>query len=181
MKKKPLYLNKFGELILYTTSSMTRLIEILYNVELRAQLIQQQPMVECPPVFRHYLQPSDSTPILRRICLTDTASARPYYYAETLFRRDHLNPETVIHELYHSDTPIGKIIDQCRLEIYREILDYGRLQDAQIANHLGVHADEWLLYKVSCMYHQSKDLFLICEYFPIHQLSLSDTTGKTAV
>jgi chorismate-pyruvate lyase len=179
MQSDPLYLNKFGELILYTTSSMTRLIEILYNVELRAKLIQQQPMVDCPPLLRRYLQPSYSSPILRQICLTDTDTAQPYYYAETLFQKDHFHSKTVIHQLYHSDTPIGKIIDQYRLETYREILEYGRLQDKQIAHHLGVHADEWLLYKVSRMYHQSKDLFLICEYFPNEQLS--DSTAETAV
>lgn len=171
MKQNQLFLNKFGRVVVHTTSSTTRLIEILFNVKLKVQLLNQQEMTECPDFIRKHLNVKPSPPVLREICLVDTES-RPFIYAMTLFYKDDLHPD-IIDDLYSTDIPIGKIIEKNKLEIYREVLDHGIIQDSNITRHLGLKHNEHLLYKVSSMRHQGKTMFLVCEFFPTESLNLS--------
>jgi chorismate-pyruvate lyase len=166
------HLNKLGKLIIQTTASITKLIEIFFDVQLKVQLINQQEMVECPQYLKKHYKTGTDKPILRAICLIDS-NQHPFIYAETLFYKEHISHD-IINDLYDTDTPIGKIIEQNRLEYYREILDYGFIQDAKIAKYLGLNHDDWMIYKVCNTIHREKDLFLICEYFPIDRLSLSN-------
>jgi chorismate-pyruvate lyase len=168
-----LHLNKIGNLIVQTTASITRLIEILYNVRLNVELINQQEMEDCPKLLKKFYPKRLEKPILREICLVDTRS-RPFIYAETLFYKNNISQD-IIHELYHTNTPIGKIIEKNKLEFYREILEYGFIQDSNIASHLGLNPDDLMIYKVCNTIHQGKNLFLICEYFPIGRLNLSES------
>ncbi|WP_051271194.1 chorismate pyruvate-lyase family protein [Shimazuella kribbensis] len=171
MEINQLHLNKIGNLIVQTTASITKLIEILYNVQLKVELINQQEMIHCPKLLKKHHKEKFEKPILREICLVDTHFS-PFIYAETLFYKDNASFD-IIHDLYHTNTPIGKIIEKHKLEFYREILDFGVVQDSNIASHLGLNDDDSMIYKVCNTIHQGKNLFLICEYFPIDRLNLS--------
>jgi chorismate-pyruvate lyase len=166
-----LHLNRIGNLIVQTTSSITKLIEILYEVQLRVEIINQQELIKCPKLMKRYHKEELEKPVLREICLVDDHAQR-YIFAETLFYKENIS-NNISDELYGTDTPIGKILEKNKLEYYREILDYGIIQDSSIAKHLGLNDNDWLVYKVCRTRHQGKNLFLICEYFPIDRLELS--------
>lgn len=172
MEMNQFHLNKLGKHIIQTTSSITKLIEVFFDVQLKVKLIDQREMDECPKHLQKHHQIRNEVPILREICLIDTLH-RPFIYAKTLFYKNHVSFE-IVQDLYNTDIPIGRIIEKNKLEYYREILDYGFIQDAEIAGHLGLNHNDWMMYKVCKTVHQEKDLFLICEYFPIDRLELSN-------
>ncbi|MCH5586638.1 chorismate pyruvate-lyase family protein [Shimazuella sp. AN120528] len=170
MKVNQIHLNKLGKFIVQTTSSITKLIEIFFEVQLKVKLINQHEMIECPKHLKKHHKIQSDKPILREICLIDSAK-RPFIYAETLFYKENISVN-IVNELYDTETPIGKIIEENKLEFYREILEYGFIQDSRIAKHLGVDKNDWMIYKVCSTIHQAKNVFLICEYFPINRLNL---------
>lgn len=110
METNQLDLNKFGKLIVHTTGSMTKLLEILYDVKLKVHHIHQQEMIECPNLMKKFYTPQSRRLIQRDICLIDL-SDRPFVYAVSLFYRDNMDQD-MLHQLYHTDTPIGKILEK---------------------------------------------------------------------
>lgn len=172
-----LHLNKIGNLIVQTTQSITRLIEVLFEVDLKVHIITQERMKHCPKRIENFYSEDEGTPILREICLIDEYK-KPYIFAESIYYLDHIQAH-IRDELLYSNTPIGKIIERYKLEFYREILDIGIIQDAKIANYLSIDETEPMIYKVCNTWHQSKKLFTICEYFPIKQLHLAQKHTPT--
>lgn len=165
METNHLNLNKIGKVTVHTTASMTKLLEILYDIKLKVHHIHQQEMTDCPNLMKRFYIPHSSRPIQRVICLVDV-SERPLLNAITLFYKDNMN-QNMLHQLYHTDTPIGNILEKNKLEIYREVLDYGIVQNANASKYLRLKQDEKLIYRITSVRHQAKNLFLVCEYLPL--------------
>jgi chorismate-pyruvate lyase len=105
-------------------------------------------------------------PLLRReILLYGETSGRAYVYAESILALDRLPPR-FREELMHSDTPMGRLWSEHKMETWKELLTVARHPVQKLTPHLGVAAGADCLVRRYRLISGGRPLMVIEENFP---------------
>ena len=102
----------------------------------------------------------------RKIILYGETSGRPYIYAESLLALDRLPPR-FREELMHSDTPMGRLWSEYKMETWKELLHVARHPAADLDEHLQIAADTECLTRRYRLISGGRPLMVIQEQFPV--------------
>jgi chorismate-pyruvate lyase len=104
--------------------------------------------------------------LLRQIVLFGEITGRPYIYAESQLAIDRLPPR-FRDELMHSETPMGRLWSEYKMETWKELLYVSRHPAAQLAGHLGIAAHDECLIRRYRLISGGRPLMVIEEQFPV--------------
>ena len=124
-------LSVLQKVLLTTDGTVTQLLEIYTGEKIRVQKIGHALEKGAPPS----LGVSATEPVLsRRILLR--GDSRAYMYAHSWLVPSRL-PRGMQETILQTDTPIGQLWKAARLETFREIIDFRREQDSEVAALFG--------------------------------------------
>jgi chorismate-pyruvate lyase len=101
----------------------------------------------------------------RRVLLRGATTSTPVLYAESMIAVDRLDPG-VRQGLLATDQPIGRLIREYRVEVFREMLSCEHVRSPHAAMLLGLPPDRLLLARAYRMSNRGKPIMLIAEWFP---------------
>ena len=151
-------LSTLQKVLLTTDGTVTQLLEIYTGEKISVQKLEHALVQGAPPELR---VPDTEQVLSRRILLR--GAARPYMYAHSWLVPSRM-PRGMQDAILQTDTPIGQMWKAARLETYREIIDFRREQNAEVAALLG--ADGLLLSRTYVIHSGGAPMGLIVEKFP---------------
>ncbi|MHA1377103.1 MAG: chorismate--pyruvate lyase family protein [Candidatus Helarchaeota archaeon] len=103
----------------------------------------------------------------REIILQNFSTKKNLVYALTFIQFQNLNQVTQ-YKLEHTDYGIGMILEQQKLETYREILEFHRIDvhKFKFFKNIFLKANSFILHRAYNIIHEQKIWFTINEYFP---------------
>ena len=101
----------------------------------------------------------------RKIFLRGRMSHENRIYAESIIVPGRLD-EKMRDGLLNSEKPIGLLIQEDRLETFREILGCGKEPAAELAPAFRIAEDDYLIYRVYRVLANRSPIMLITEKFP---------------
>jgi chorismate-pyruvate lyase len=143
--------------------TVTEILERHLGEPLRAIRLEQRTTVCSRPVHDLALGVGESV-LERRVILRAATSSAAVLYAESLVALDRLDPRFK-EGLLGSDKPIGRLIQQYRVEIFRELLSHHRACNEQVAALFGVPPETPLLTRTYRMSSRGAPIMLITEWF----------------
>ena len=146
------------KVLLTTDGTVTQLLEIYTGEKIRVQKIGHALENGAPSA----LGVSATEPVLSRRILLRGAT-RPYMYAHSWLVPSRM-PLGMQETILQTDTPIGQLWKASRLETFREIVDFRREQDSEVAALFGI--DETLLSRTYLISTGGAPMGLIVEKFP---------------
>jgi chorismate-pyruvate lyase len=151
-------LSVLQKVLLITDGTVTQLLEIYTGEKISVQKLEHVLVAGAPSS----LGVSATEPVLsRRILLW--GATRPYMYAHSWLVPSRM-PKGMQEAMLQTDTPIGQLWKAARLETYREIIDFRREQDSEVATLFGV--DTALLARTYLISAGGAPMGLIAEKFP---------------
>jgi chorismate-pyruvate lyase len=152
-------LSVLQKVLLITDGTVTQLLEIYSGEKISVRKLEHALVTGAPPA----LGVSATEPVLsRRILLM--GAARPYMYAHSWLVPSRM-PRGMQEAILQTDTPIGQLWKAARLETFREIIDFRRERDSEVAALFGV--DSALLSRTYLISAGGAPLGLITEQFPV--------------
>ncbi|MBV8665384.1 MAG: DUF98 domain-containing protein [Burkholderiaceae bacterium] len=155
-------LSLFQKILLTTDGSVTHLLALYAGEKISVHKIEQfigqgdaPAEMQCAP---------DARLLHRKIMLVD--SKRKHVYAESTFVFERFS-QTIQTKLLETDTPIGTLWKQEKVEMYREIIDIRVEHCATVAEHFGLPADTQLLSRSYLLHQGGLPLGVITEKFPL--------------
>lgn len=125
---------------------------------------------------------TDDLPAVLEIGEEDTNSAKPievlqrdilltgvrdnYIYAQSLFVVSRMSP-SMQKNLLETDTPIGLLWKQEKLETYRDIISQGLTAAPELREHFPFTDSDDFLYRTYTVRHNQKPIGVITEKFPL--------------
>ncbi|WP_287242628.1 MULTISPECIES: chorismate pyruvate-lyase family protein [unclassified Okeania] len=103
--------------------------------------------------------------IERKIFLKGKISSRNYIYAESILALERLE-ENFRKELLETQTPIGKVWRQQRIETFKEIVETGKKPVGELSKYFSVPPESNLLFRSYCVLTNGKSVMMITEHFP---------------
>lgn len=101
----------------------------------------------------------------RTVLLQGVQSGRNYLYADSVMIVDRLD-EQVVNGLLNTDVPVGTLLVQSRVELFREILTVGKEVADSCALHFGIAPDEETICRTYRVLSHQRPIMLITEKFP---------------
>ncbi len=103
----------------------------------------------------------------REVILQCAKTETNLIYALSLICTKNITP-VIMHKLDYSNLGIGMIIEEEKLETYREIMTFSKfnVNNVQFFRKLFPFAKEYILHRAYVIYHAKKPIFIINEYFP---------------
>ena len=151
-------LSVLQKVLLTTDGTVTQLLEIYTSERISVQKLEHALVKGAPDS----LGVSASEPVLsRRILLR--GPTRPYMYAHSWLVPSRM-PKGMQEAILQTDTPIGQLWKAARLETFREIIDFRRERDSEIAALFGI--DDSLLSRTYLISAGGAPMGLIVEKFP---------------
>lgn len=151
-----------NRLLLATDATVTALLEAFAEEPVRAVILAQS-VQPCPPQDADVLLVPPGSGVLDRAVLLCGATTRtPFLYSESLIVLSRL-PKAFVAGLTSTDTPIGTMLRESRLETFRETLAVGRERAGRCAAHFGAGDDATLLYRTYRMLARQHPIMLITE------------------
>jgi len=99
----------------------------------------------------------------RKVLLQGARSGKNYVYAESFIAADRL-PQSFRHSP-SSDTPLGRLWKQHRLEIFKELVDFRRQPAGELHRYFPATLDTTLLVRAYRVFSGGEPVMLIREYF----------------
>ena len=144
--------------MLTTDGTVTQLLEIFTSEKISVQKLGHALVTGAPAA----LKVSATEPVLsRRILLR--GAARPYMYAHSWLVPSRM-PAGMQETILQTETPIGQLWKAAQLETFREIIEFRRERDPEIAALFGV--DGQLLSRTYLISTGGAPMGLIVEKFP---------------
>lgn len=157
-------LDPIQRVLLVTDGTLTEILEATFLE--RIQLVKVAQQVVNANASHAQLDPAAGEVLIeRKILLQGKDSHRNYAYAESLIAVDRLGP-SFRHELLDSDTPLGRLWLEHKLETFKE-LQRVRSQSADGLCHYFECAETApLLVRTYRVFSASRPVMVITEYFP---------------
>jgi len=160
-------LDPLQRVLLVTDGTLTEILEATFLE--RIQLIKVAQQVTHANASHAQLDPDPDhkeAVMERKVLLRGEASGRNYAYAESLIAVDRLGP-TFGDELLESNTPLGRLWLQYKLETFKE-LQAVRCQSAnQLSCYFECAAASLLLVRSYRVFSGSRPVMIITEHFPM--------------
>ena len=151
-------LSQLQKILLTTDGTVTQLLALITGEPIRVQKLEHVMVTGAPSP----LAVSATEPVLsRRILLR--SETRAYMYAHSWLVPARMPPD-MQSKMLHTDTPIGQLWKTARLETFREIVDFRRERDDNVATLFGTESA--LLSRTYLIHAGGSPMGLIVEKFP---------------
>ena len=162
-------LDPLQRVLLVTDGTLTEILEATFLE--RIQLIKVAQQVIHANASHAQLDPGPDpdhkeTVIERKVLLRGEASGRNYAYAESLIAVDRLGP-TFRDELLESNTPLGRLWLQHKLETFKELQAVHCQSANQLSCYFECAAASLLLVRTYRVFSGSRPVMIITEHFPM--------------
>jgi chorismate-pyruvate lyase len=161
---QPLKRTPLQRILLVTDGTVTEILEAYTGESMRlVKLLEEmQTLSESLP----NLQAEPGEQVLRRhILLQGKMSLTNFIYADSIIAADRLD-EALKHGLLKSRKPIGFLIQEQRMETYREIVGCGRELAGPLAAYFDIDPSEGMIWRTYLIYYKGKPIMQITEKFP---------------
>jgi len=155
-------LSLFEKILLATDGTVTDLIALYAGETIRVKKLDQ--FIErrdAPPALRCH---EPTRMLQRRILLA--GAARHYLYAESQFVLERFSAH-LQQQLLETDTPVGMLWKEARLETYREITAKTIEAGGEIARHFELPPDTDFVSRTYLIHYQGLPLGSITEKWPV--------------
>jgi chorismate-pyruvate lyase len=160
----PFSLSVFQRILLTTNGTVTDILEAYLFEQIQLVKLSEKPIDTEQNFPTIQIEKGDPT-IERAILLRGKISRRNFIYAHTVVFVNNLD-ERFKQELLNTNTPIGKLWLEQRVENFKEITDSGKEPAQELANYFYIEPDENLLFRTYVVYSQAKPTMIITEKFP---------------
>jgi chorismate-pyruvate lyase len=157
-------LSPFQRILLTTDGMVTEMLEAFLGERMVVRVLDQgdSNLAEMPGP----LALERPTRLLRRhILLVGARSREPRIYAESLIVPGRL-PESIRSGLLEQSKPIGQLLQESRLETFREIISCGTTTAGELAPHFGCAPEQPLISRTYRVFADRQPIMLITEKFP---------------
>lgn len=168
-------LTLFQKILLTTDGTVTDLVSLFTGEPIHITKLSQEIVNSQQPAV---LQLDAATPLLHREILL-SGEQQHYLYAVSHFVIPRMSRD-MQHQLLNTNTPIGLLWQQARLETFREVITQAAEPMGQLAEYFGGTASDRLLTRTYLIYHGGLPLGVITEKFPADAFPDSWLAGTTA-
>lgn len=162
-----------GALLLYSTASMTQVLSIIHQQNLRADVISHQKVKEIPEAYKEMYKGNANDFSYRQanLMIDNYSMITPVIYATTLFINHNLDPE-IKSSLENTNIPIGKILEDREWEVHRKILDVSVMPADMNESYSVVLQDQKdrVVRKIYQISSQRQPICIIAEHFSVQYL-----------
>lgn len=149
------------QILLNTDGTVTDLIALLAGESIHITKIQQQLIFARGPAA---LELTEERNLLHRTVLL-SGKRQHYIYAESYYVLEQM-PSSMQVQLLETDTPIGLLWKQAKLEMYREVVEQKVESCPELCAHFSDMEGEDFLSRSYVVHHSGRPLGLITEKFP---------------
>jgi chorismate-pyruvate lyase len=151
--------------LLVTDGTLTEILEA--NFLERIRLVKVSQRVISATIAHAPLDPNPGEVLIeRQILLRGEGSHRNYAYAESLIAIDRLGP-SFRQELLDSDTPLGRLWLEHRLETFKELQEVRCQRANGLCHYFESSAASLLLVRTYRVFSGSRPVMIITEHFPM--------------
>ncbi|AJQ92876.1 chorismate--pyruvate lyase family protein [Gynuella sunshinyii] len=151
-------------ILLTANGTLTHILESCFLELIEVQKVMQG--TELMPFNESYLQvPEPENLLVRRILLRGEESRRHYIYAESFVFCDRVS-ESVRQQLTHTDTPIGKVLNQHGIESFKRFVDYRCEPAGKLGEYFGMQATDSLFSRTFLVFSEHRPIMVITEKIP---------------
>lgn len=160
----PATLSPFQRILLTTDGTVTEILEAQFWEAIAVvKLNHQQQKTE---TGIESLDITAGTEIVKRqVLLVGAKSNTVYIFAESILIPERLDPE-IQNALATTRKPIGQLINDKRMESFREILVCSREPAETLAQHFGIKENDALISRSYRVFANRQAIMLITEKFP---------------
>jgi len=151
----------FQQVLLATDGTVTELLQLHQARPIKAHKVQQTlGQVAAPPALGCQAE----EPVLHRTVLLEPVGGGDRVFAESYFVFARFSA-SLQRQLVETESPIGLLWREERLEMFREVVRRGVEVSPAVAEHLGVPPDTPLFTRTYAIHHAGRLLGLITETF----------------
>ncbi len=161
---EPSSLSTFQRILLTTDGTVTEMLEA-YSLENINVIKLSEELVSTVTEIPVLNLPKGTQVIDRKILLQGKISRKNYLYAESIIVPERLD-ERFQDALLKSETPIGKLWLQYKVETFKEIVDTGKEPIGKLANYFLVEKEDKMLFRTYRVFTNRKPVMMITEKFP---------------
>jgi chorismate-pyruvate lyase len=160
---------EFGHLgpalrLLFTSDgTVTDMLQAICGEKIHARKMTQDVSPAERPIDALEIAPGELV-MSRRVLLQGERTGTDYVYADSMIAFDRLDIRFQ-QGLLNSDTPIGRLWRENRLEIFKEILDVRETAAGHLAAYFGTSAGDSLIVRTSRVFMAGRPAMLITEHF----------------
>jgi len=166
-------LDLLQRILLVTDGTLTDTLEAAFLEPIGLRKIALN-ILSAPASVEDLDLPAGASLLHREIVLYGETSGRPYVYAESQLALDRLPPR-FREELMHSDTPMGRLWSEHKLETWKELLSVARHPMKKLAAYLGRGAAIDCLVRRYRLISGGQPLMVIEENFPAREWASEPT------
>jgi chorismate-pyruvate lyase len=158
-------LNPLQRILIITDGTLTEILEAAFLEHIQLIKIVQQTISSS--VAHIHLTPAPGEIFLeRKILLQGAKSNRNYVYAHSVIALDRL-PAPFRAELMNSDTSLGRLWLEHKLETFKELLDIRHQKADDLGTCLKCDPSDILLVRTYRVISAAVPIMIISEYFPV--------------
>ena len=156
-------LDLLQRILIVTDGTLTDTLEAAFLEPIGLRKIELNILTAPEPVEELDL-PAGAQLLQRKILLYGENTRRTYVYAESQLALDRLPPR-FREELMHSDTPMGRLWSEHKMETWKELLTVARHPMEKLAPYLGT-VSAYCLMRRYRLISGGRPLMIIEEHFP---------------
>ncbi len=157
-------LSPFERVLLVTDGTVTNILRAYADEPIVVEKLSQAWTSSDSDLPELELGPNESL-IQRRILLRGEADGRTFVCARSLIATDRL-PPSVREGLLTTNRPIGELLQETRLETFREILEVGQEPAGETALHFDLEPDAPMIFRRYRIVSSQRPIMVIREDFP---------------
>ena len=157
-------LSDFQKILLRTNGSITRLLETHLSEPIRLIKLSEN-LGQMKAQLPNIKLDTEGKVLAREVLLQGKNSCRNFIYANSRIFIDNLERQ-FSDKLLNSQTPIGKLWSEQKVETYKEIIDSGKEPANELSNYFSIDPKENLFFRTYCVFSQKKLTMMITEKFP---------------
>jgi chorismate-pyruvate lyase len=154
-------LGLFEQILLATDGTVTDLVALYTGEKIRVNKLHQS--LECRPAPREFVCTTPTRLLSRRILL---AGSRNYLFAESVFVFERFSL-SLQEQLLRTETPVGLLWKEARLETFREIVAKKIEPCAEIAEYFNLPPHAEFVSRTYLIHHRDEPLGSITEKWPV--------------
>ena len=161
---EPSSLSTFQRILLTTDGTVTEMLEA-YSLEQINVVKLAEGLVSTVKEIPVLELKRGTQVIERKILLQGKISRKNYLYAESIIVPERLD-ERFQDALLKSQTPIGKLWLQYKVETFKEIVDTGKEPTGKLADYFLVEKEDKMLFRTYRVFNNRQPVMMITEKFP---------------
>lgn len=161
---RPLKRSPLQRILLVTDGTVTEILEAFTGESMRLIKLYEEVATLDEPLPALNLAATERV-LRRQILLQGKMSLTTYTYADSFIAVDRLD-EALRRALLESHKPIGFLIQEQRMETFREILGCGREPAGPIARHFELDPSDGMIWRTYRVFFRGEPIMQITEKFP---------------